>query len=184
MSNPVPGYLARNIQQLRRALNLSQSALAEKAGIPRSTLTNLETGDSNPSLLNLLAVAGALSVNVEELLSRPRRALEHIPAAEIPEQWKANGKARILKLMPDKVRGLMIDALELDASATLAGHPHLKGTKEYLHVLEGELTVVIEGAPVAVKKGDVLAFEGDQPHAYRNTGSRKARALSVVVPIG
>ena len=64
----------------------------------------------------------------------------------------------------------------------MPGQPHLKGTKEYLTVLEGELTVVVEGLPTAVKKGDVLAFEGDQNHAYRNTGGRRTRALSVVIP--
>jgi hypothetical protein len=34
-----------------------------------------------------------------------------------------------------------------------------------------------------VKPGDVLAFAGDQSHAYRNTGQGRAVALSVVIPI-
>lgn len=120
-------------------------------------------------------------MNVEELLSKPRRAIEHIPASDVPVQTRASGKARVSKLLPDKVRGLHIDLFVLDAGSTMAGHPHLRGTKEYLYVLEGEITVVVEGTPTLVRKGDVLAFEGDQPHAYR-AGVRAARALSVVVP--
>jgi len=183
MSQSVPAYLAKNIIQLRDAKGFTQSALARKAGIPRSTLTNLETGNANPSLLNLLAVANALQVNVEELLSKPRRALEHIPASDVPVQIRANGRARIAKLLPDKIRGLHIDLMELDTETVMQGQPHLRGTKEYLSVLEGEITVVTGGIPTVVRKGDVLAFEGDQNHAYRNSGKTKARAISVVIPI-
>jgi transcriptional regulator with XRE-family HTH domain len=178
----VPAWLARNLHQLRKAKGLSQGALASKAGIPRSTLTHMESGEANPSLVNLLAVSQALGVNVEELLSRPRRAMEHISASDVPVQSRAAGRARIRKLLPDKVRGLHIDLLEVEAGSVMPGQPHLRGTKEYLSVLEGELTVVVGGEPVIVQKGDVLAFEGDQPHAYRNGGSRRAVAVSVVIP--
>lgn len=178
-----PAYLARNIASLRDARGFTQSALAKKAGIPRSTLTHLEGGAGNPSLSNLLAVAGALGVNVEELLTKPRRPVTHIPAAEVPVQFLAGGKVKVSRLLPDKIRGLHFDLMQLDAGATLPGQPHLRGTKEYLTVLEGELTVITSGEPHALKKGDVLAFEGDQAHAYRNPGSRRAVALSVVVPL-
>jgi transcriptional regulator with XRE-family HTH domain len=183
MNENVPSYLALNLQQLRRLKGLTQEALAEKAGIPRSTLTHLETGASNPSLMNLLAVARALQVSVEELLSRPRRVVDYIPASEVPLQLKANGHVRLWKLLPDKIRGMHIDMLEIDGGAVMAGQPHLRGTKEYLTAIEGEISVITSGEPHIVKKGDVLAFEGDQPHAYRNPTSKRARALSVVIPL-
>jgi len=183
MDQQVPAYLARNLQQLRRLKGLTQGALATKAGIPRSPLPHLESGEANPSLFNLLAVAKALQVNVEELLSRPRRPVEHVPAAEVPVQLRANGRVRLRNLLPDKIRGLHLELLELDPGAVMTGQPHLRGTKEYLTVIEGEVAVITSGEPWAMKTGDVLAFEGDQPHAYRNPGGRRARALSVVVPL-
>ncbi len=65
----------------------------------------------------------------------------------------------------------------------MPGHPHLRGTKEYFFIVEGEITVLVSGVPSVVRKGDVLAFEGNQRHAYKNTGERKARGVSVVVPM-
>jgi len=165
------------------AKGYTQSALSRKANIPRSTITNIESGAANPSLLNLLALASALQVNVEELLTRPRKSIEHISAENIPIQIRMHGKARISKLLPDKIRGMNIDLLVLDSGVHMPGHAHLKGTKEYLTVIEGEITVIISGIVSIVKKGDVLAFEGDQNHAYKNSGTKSARAISVVIPL-
>jgi XRE family transcriptional regulator, regulator of sulfur utilization len=182
MSGEISGYLAKNISSLRETKGLTQSQLAKAARLPRSTLTHMESGAANPSLSNLLAVAAALQVSVEELLTKPRRAVEHIRAEDIPFQERAGGKARVHKLLPDKIRGLHIDLLELAARAHMPGHPHLRGTKEYLYVIEGEITVFVNGLSSVVREGDVLAFEGDQPHGYKSSGERKALGLSVVVP--
>ncbi len=85
--------------------------------------------------------------------------------------------------MPDKVRGIEIDKLEIKANSSMSGRPHLQGTKEYLMTLEGEVTVSVAGGNYAVGSGDILAFPGDQKHGYRNTGSGQAVALSVVLPL-
>jgi transcriptional regulator with XRE-family HTH domain len=180
---PVAVYLAKNLSQLRTARGYTQAQLALEAGLPRSTLTNMESGSANPSLQNLLAVAGALKVSVEELLSKPRRELEHIAASEVPMQSRAGGKARVFKLLPDKIKGMNIDRMELDRGVRMPGHMHIKGTKEYLTVIEGEMTVYIQGTANVVREGDVLAFEGDQPHAYHASGGRSAKAISVVIPL-
>jgi len=175
-------YLARNIAQLRSSRGMNQTQLAKASGLPRSTITHLETGSANPSLSTLLALAVALKVNPEVLISRPKKSLEHIPAAQIPLIEKAGGRAKIHKLLPDKIRGMHIDLMELNPGSQFSGHPHLRGTKEYLYVIEGSFTVFVDGESSELKQGDLLAFEGDQPHGYKNQGGKKSWAISVVVP--
>ena len=63
----VSTYLADNITSLRTQNGLSQARLADKAGIPRSTLTHMESGGGNPSLANLCKLAAALGVGVSGL---------------------------------------------------------------------------------------------------------------------
>ena len=87
------------------------------------------------------------------------------------------------KLLPDKIKGLEIDRLEIEGNTTMAGHPHLPDTKEYLTVIKGEMTVFVAGESYTVKKNDVFAFPGNQPHSYRNNKSSKSIALSVVIPV-
>lgn len=175
--------LARNLSDLRERKGLSQRQLAEAAGIPRSTLTHIESGAANPSLSNLVRLATALGLGVEELLARPRSPVKLIPAEEVPVRERAGGQVRVAKLLPERVRGMEIDRMELVPGATLRGTPHVSGTKEYLHVLSGVFTIVVAGELFQVESGDVLAFPGDRPHSYANRGTAPATAVSVVVPL-
>lgn len=143
----------------------------------------MESGSGNPSLTNLVKLASALSIGIEALLARPRNQCELVLAKDIPLQEKSKGKALMYKLLPDKIKGIEIDRIELEALSTMGGQPHLSGTKEYLTVIKGEITMYISGEIYSVKKGDVLAFPGNQAHSYRNNKNTSAIALSVVVPV-
>ena len=179
----VASYLADNITALRKRSELSQVRLAQKAGIPRSTLTHMESGGGNPSLTNLCKLAAALGVGIEELLSRPRSECSLLKREQVPVQSRSAGKVQIHKLMPDRVRGIEIDRMIFNTGASMAGKPHLQGTKEYLVGLAGAVTVSVAGQNWEVNEGDVLAFPGDQKHGYRNTGKSAANALSIVLPM-
>lgn len=181
--NHVSAYLAENIITLRKRSELSQGKLANKAGIPRSTITNMESGAGNPSLTNLCKLAAALGVSIEELLSRPRNETSLLKADHVPVLQRSAGKVQVHKLMPDKVRGIEIDRMNFGAGASMGGKPHLQGTKEYLVTLAGCVTVSVSGENWKVDTGDVLAFPGDQKHGYRNSGRGRADALSIVLPL-
>lgn len=176
-------YLAENLRYLRSQKHFSQQQLAELAGIPRTTLTSMESGQGNPSLNNLVRIAAALGMGVEELLSRPRSDSVLIPAADVPVQERNQGQMRIYSLLPDKLKGIAIERMEFAPRASMGGQPHLPGTKEYLTVLRGEVAVYVSGELFVVRQGDVLAFPGNQPHSYLNTQDKAALAMSVVIPI-
>ncbi|KZX56950.1 hypothetical protein A3709_04035 [Halioglobus sp. HI00S01] len=179
----VSAYLADNIIALRKRSELSQDKLAAKAGIPRSTLTNMESGGGNPSLTNLCKLAAALGVSIEELLSRPRNECSLLKADQVPIKMRSGGKVAVHKLMPDKVRGIEIDRIHLAQGSSMAGKPHLQGTKEYLVTLTGCVGVSVGGQNWEVDAGDVLAFPGDQKHGYRNLHQGPSEALSIVLPL-
>ena len=179
-------HLADNIAALRKARSITQSQLAKIAAVPRSTITHLESGEGNPSLMNLAKISGALQVSIEELLAVPRTEVRLIRAAEMPVQRRSQGAALIYKLLPDPIPGMEMDRMEINAGARFGGIPHVAGTKEYLTCLEGEVSVSVGGNSYRVGAGDVLAFQGNQAHSYHNTGTRRAICISIVVlaPVG
>jgi transcriptional regulator with XRE-family HTH domain len=181
--SPASRHLAQNIENLRGKKQLSQQQLADIAGIPRSTLTNIESGAGNPSLSNLVKISEALGVSVEELLSRPRSECTLIAADRVPVSERSRGQVKVYKLLPEQVKGIEIDRMEFVPGALMGGHPHLVGTKEYLTVIQGEVLVQVAGQSYPVRKSDVLAFPGNQPHSYRNSGASNAIAISVVIPV-
>ena len=178
--------LAANIAALRQKRSLTQDALAKIAEIPRSTLTHLESGDGNPELRNLVKVAAALQITVEELLAKPRASCTLTKAADMLPSKRSRGAALLFNLLPDPIPGLQIERLEIEVGSTMIGIPHSAGTKEYLTCLQSEVTVSVAGEKYQVQKHDTLAFPGDQRHSYQNTGHEKAICISVIamVPTG
>ena len=65
--NPELLALGENIRRLRRSLKISQEKLAEKCGLHRTYLSDLERGNRNLSFLSLSAVARGLGLTISEL---------------------------------------------------------------------------------------------------------------------
>jgi transcriptional regulator with XRE-family HTH domain len=61
--------LGARIREIRKDKDLTQSQLAEKLGRNQSQISEWETGDSEPQLLNLIAIAKALGVQLTDLVS-------------------------------------------------------------------------------------------------------------------
>lgn len=177
---PLSEHLASNLIELRRRRGMTQATLSKLAGLPRSTLTYLESGEGNPSLKNLATVAAALQVSIEELLASPRASCQLIKAADLPRAERVKGKVIVYQLLPDPIPGMVVDRMELEVAAALRGVPHVSGTKEYLTSMRGSVSVTVANETFVLDEGDVLAFPGDQPHLYRNVGNKRAICISVV----
>ena len=171
--------LGENVRQLRQVRGKTQQQMAKLSGVPRATWANLESGNANPTLGVLHAVAGALGVSLEELLAPPRASARKWPKESL--KVRQRGDVRVRKLLPDPVPGTEIDRMELPPGARMAGIPHTPGTREYLACEEGSVELVASGERYTLAPGDVVAFRGDQRHSYANPGDRVAIAYSVVL---
>lgn len=172
--------LGRNVRQLREARGLTQAQAAKLAEIPRATWANMESGAANPTLAVLHRVAGALQVSIEELITSPRAACQFYPKGSLPSKVR-NGNVTVRRLLPDAIPGMEMDRMDIPAGATLVGVPHTPGTREFLTCESGEIVLRAAGERWTLRTGDVLAFRGDQKHAYFNPGTRPAVGYSVVV---
>lgn len=180
MDDALPARLATNLERLRRERRMTQGSLAKAARVPRSTLAHLESGRGNPSLSNLAALSGALQVSIEELLARPRADVELRRKQELPRTERGHGSVTTTRLLPDALAGLQLERMEIRPGGFMRGVPHLPGTKEYLTCLSGSVRLSVAGSDYLLSPGDVIAFPGDQHHAYHNPGRTAASALSLV----
>ena len=157
---------------------LSQAQLAKMADIPRPTWTLLERGDGNPTLANLLRVAAVFQVNLDELVAPPRASAQHIVRAKLRTKTRTN--VTVEDLLPVPVPSLQIERMTFPAGTAMTGVPHTPGTREILTCEQGRLLLVASGEQWTLEVGDVVAFRGDQKHAYKNVGRSTAIAFSVV----
>lgn len=173
--------LGANLDYLRKARGLTQEQLAQLSGIPRTTLSHIESGTGNPSLKTLSKLALALGIHYEELLSAPKPACNLVRKHELKRHERSKGKAVKIELLPKPVPGLQFECVELQGHALLIGTPHSKGTREYFTCTKGKMSIRVEGDEYVLNEGDVLAFPGDRKHSYLNQQQSLSEGISIVI---
>jgi DNA-binding XRE family transcriptional regulator/quercetin dioxygenase-like cupin family protein len=174
-------HLARNLVSLRHARALTQQTLAKTAGVPRSTVANLESGEGNPSLTVLVKIANALGAPIDELLAAPHAKVRQWRAAEIATRSHGRGVS-LRSLVPEPVPQEMLTVMDFAPKGAMRGTPHLPGTREFFTCLAGQVTIFVAGARHDLSAGDVLAFPGNVAHYYQNPDARRgAHGVSVVI---
>jgi len=79
--------IGKNVSECRRAMNLTQEQLAERAGICQQFLSRIETGRGIPSVATVMALCDALDVESNMLLTRSAAT----PDLEAPSRLRSDG---------------------------------------------------------------------------------------------
>ena len=157
--------------------------LARASGVSRSMLSQVERGQANPTIATVWALADAFGISVSELIDHPGpdRTIEINPASQTPEMRSDDGGCLIRVLSPgDSVGKLEWYELTFQPGSVLASEAHARGSREHLTVLDGTLTVHLEGHHKEVGPGATARYPVDGSHAIENVGKRPARALLIV----
>ena len=159
--------IAASLRRERRRTGLSLTEVARRAGIAKSTLSQLESGTGNPSLETLWAICVALDAPFSRLLDPPRPHVLLIRADEGPTvaAAHANYQATLLAACPPGARR---DVYRIVAEP---GHPresaaHMAGVVEHVVLSAGRALVGVAGEPVELGPGDYICYPADLPHVF------------------
>jgi transcriptional regulator with XRE-family HTH domain len=159
--------IAASLRRERRRTGLSLTEVARRAGIAKSTLSQLESGTGNPSLETLWAICVALDAPFSRLLDPPRPHIQVIRADEGPtvSAAHANYQATLLAACPPGARR---DVYRIAAEP---GHPresqaHMAGVVEHVVLSSGRALVGVAGEPVELGPGDYICYPADVPHVF------------------
>lgn len=155
------------LRRERDQARLSLTELAKRAGVAKSTLSQLESGSGNPSIETLWALAVALGVPFSRLVDPPSPHLHVVRAGEAPiirSQQSSFGAALLSSCPPGARRDLHLIDVELGEARH--ADPHNPGAVEHVVVNAGKLRTGPERSPVELDAGDYASFAGDVPHLY------------------
>ena len=160
-------WIAASLRRERTRAGLSLSELAKRAGIAKSTLSQLEAAGGNPSMETIWALAVALGVPFSALVEPPAPAVQVIRAGEGPtvHSEQSSYTATLLSASPPGARR-DIYQVWLEPGTVRDSQPHIPGTVEHIVVSGGRVKAGPEGEQVELGPGDFLAYRGDVPHSY------------------
>lgn len=172
-----PKYDVQNVgarlRSLRLAKGLTVSALAAISQVPASTISKMENGRLQPSLVHAINLAMALGENLGFLVDRYRADPEDVVTVRRAERSKIE-YPELGFTLEDLNGNFHSGVLEarigvLQPGATSGAEPMVHAGDELCRVLEGALRYTIQGAEYALAKGDSLHFKSDQEHRWENT---------------
>ena len=173
--------VAANLRRLRTAAGLSLTALAERSGVAKGTVSELERGLGNPTIETLFALGYALEVTLADLVADAGAPdAQVVRAVNRPFIVGKPLDARLLHRSQE--RHLVLEVYELLIHPTAAHHaqPHRPGVKEHVYVIEGAASVGPEVSPFDLAAGDYALYCADVPHRYASTtGARVLLAMSI-----
>src|SRR5690606_32271269 len=169
--SPAPGSpmdrLAHALRRERERRGLSLSETAKRAGIGKSTLSQLESGSGNPSVETLWALATALDVQLAQLLDPDRPQMSVIRRGEAMGLPSATSdySAALLSASPPHVRRDLY-LVHQQPGAPRVAQPHPSGTIEHLIVSSGRLRLTVDGESIEASPGDDIRHPGVALHIY------------------
>jgi transcriptional regulator with XRE-family HTH domain len=159
--------IAEALQRERRRLDLSLAEVARRAGIAKSTLSQLESGTGNPSIETLWALSSALEVPFSLLVDPPKPVVHVIRAGEGPALASENADyvATLLSASPAKTRR-DIYLITAQPGEPRRSEPHLPGTVEHVVLSAGRALVGPVDDAVEIGPGDYVLYPGDAAHVF------------------
>ena len=177
---PAPPVLAvaAALQRERARAGLSLAELARRAGIAKSTLSQLESGTGNPSVETLWALSVALDVPFSRLVDPPRAAVQVIRAGEGPgvASQQADYVATLLSASPPHARRDVF-RVTAEPGSVRASDPHMPGVVEHVVLCSGRALAGPAEAPIELAPGDYVAYPGDRPHVFEALEPRTSAVL-------
>ncbi|MFE1109195.1 helix-turn-helix domain-containing protein [Streptomyces rochei] len=160
-------WVAAALRRERVKAGISLSELAKRAGIAKSTLSQLEAATGNPGIETIWALAVALGVPFSVLVESPAPAVTVIRAGEGPTMHAENSSyaGTLLSAGPTGVRRDIYHGT-LEPGAPRESDPHIPGSMEHLVISTGRLLAGPRGETVELGPGDYMSYRGDVPHSY------------------
>ena len=173
--------LAASLREARKTRGLSLDAVAKLSGVSRSMVSQIERGESSPTVATLWNLTQALQVDFAGLLEgRDAPGIEVTRAGDAPViQGRGRGVSIRILSPAETVGEHEVYDLSFTAGGALDSAPHNPGCREHLTVISGALQVISGEAEERLGPGDVARYAADRPHSIR-AGDGAARAILIV----
>lgn len=159
--------IAASLQRERKRVGLSLAEVARRAGIAKSTLSQLESGTGNPSVETLWALSVTLDVPFAQLVEPVKPRVQLIRAGEGPgiSSDTADYVATLLASCPPNARR-DIYLINAQVGTPRTADPHSPGVVEHVVLSAGRALVGPTDEPVELHPGDYISYPGDLPHTF------------------
>lgn len=172
--------IAKNLNRLRNERNLSLGQLAELSGVSKVMLSQIEKGDSNPTVNTIWKIASGLNVPYTAILDQPQNETFIVSKADIDVQVSENEDYHLYCYYPNTpTRNFELFQMELEKGHSYTSVGHSEKSQEYIMILEGQLKLEANDCVYQLKENDSICFSAESVHTYHNQGEKTLKTVII-----
>lgn len=175
--------LGETLKALRTSREWSLALAAERTGVSKAMLGQIERGESSPTVATLWKIATGFNVPFSRFLSAPApQAASVVQRSGAVASWQQqSGSMQVTPLFPfDPQLGFDMLAIVLAAGASSHSSAHDLGVIEHVLVISGTLRLAVNDEWHTLEAGEGLRFQADCPHCYRNETGQPVHFQSLI----
>jgi transcriptional regulator with XRE-family HTH domain len=184
-----PAVIGMRVKALRESSSLSLRDLAARSGVSAPMLSQVERGETSPTLTVAARIASGLDLRLSQLLRLDESGSVTIVRAS---ERQSGGNARrghrfevLTSSQPGQRAELSRHTLAPGRATGAAdgeggGPLHEPGSRETVLVESGGVALICDGQRHELKEGDCVTFDADLPHHFENPTAAEAAFLAVV----
>jgi XRE family transcriptional regulator, regulator of sulfur utilization len=179
----VPLSIGPRVKALREAMGLSLRDLAERCGVSAPMLSQVERGETSPTLTVAGRIAGGLELRLSQLLRLDEGGAVSVVRAH--ERRSGGSGAHTYEILTPPLPGQRAEvSLHTLAPGAATGRPgdpprHEPGARETAVVQSGAVVLHVDGQRHELRAGDAVTFDSDLPHHFHNPGEEDAILFAV-----
>lgn len=169
------------IRARRRQLSLTLKEVSERSALSVPYLSQIERHQANPTVASLAGIARALGVNLSFFVPEERH--------DTAVTRRGEGADLRLQELPYRVQSLAgrgtdlhLEPLLIQLQPHFSSEPNSHLGEEFLHVLEGQLSLRVGDDCFELSAGDSAHHPSTTPHAWANPGATETRLLWIGTP--
>jgi transcriptional regulator with XRE-family HTH domain len=174
--------VATNLREHRRRRDMSLDQLAQRTGVSRAGLSQIETRKTNPSIGVLWKIASGLGIPFADLIGEGQPTLSILRRNDAQVLRSTDRKFESRPLMPAAGNNQVeVYELRMAARSRHSSEAHGPGTRELVVVLSGALRMTVGSQSEDLAAGDSMLFDANADHVYENPGSSEARYHDIII---
>ena len=177
------GSIGADIRALRRSRNWTLNDLAEQLDRSVGWLSQVERGQSEPALADIRGVAALFDLPVSFFFSQSPDTAEaaYVVRGDSRRTMTDEGKGLVESLLSPDLGGAFEIVHSVFAAGARCPEPFVRPTEEAGYVIEGSLTLIIDGDRFELHQGDSFRFAGETV-SWVNEGEVPAVLIWVIAP--
>lgn len=174
--------IGKKIRKFRRSRGWTLEELADQTDLSPGFLSQIERGQAHPSLTSLKAIADALEIPLSQFFVPPLNTSMVTRAGE-RKTFQVDSSPLRYSSLSGPIDGKKLEPLLVELPPRYEAPPAFAHEgEEFIYVLEGRLTLVIQEEEYPLEPGDSIHFLSQVPHTMKNPHAEPAKVIWILTP--